>query len=70
VPTVAVPVPGVTGVSRYSYSVERYRLSSYMPLIAERIAETAACPWRKSSTYMVIWPSVICPCTALIATHA
>ena len=40
VPVVTVPDAAVTGVSRYSYSVDRYRLSSYMPPIAERIADT------------------------------
>ena len=41
-----------------------------MPPIADRIAETADWPWRNSITYIVIWPSVICPRTALTATQA
>jgi hypothetical protein len=41
-----------------------------MPLMAARLAETAACPWRNSSTYMVIWPRLISPRTALTAIQA
>src|SRR3546814_955370 len=55
-PLTAVPCAAGTGVSRYSYSVDRYRLSSYMPPIADRLADTAAWPWRNSIRYMVIWP--------------
>ena len=41
-----------------------------MPLIADRLADTAAWPWRNSATYIVIWPSVMAPLTALSAIHA
>ena len=41
-----------------------------MPPIAERIADTADWPCRNSSTYIVIWPSVMWPRTALTAIHA
>jgi hypothetical protein len=41
-----------------------------MPPIAARLADTAACPCRNSSTYMVISPSVIAPRTALTAIQA
>ena len=49
---------------------KRVRAEHYMPPIAERIEDTADWPCRNSSTYIVIWPSVICPRTALTATHA
>ena len=41
-----------------------------MPPIAERLADTAAWPWRNSSRYMVMPPSVIAPFTADQAIHA
>jgi len=34
---------------------------------AERMADTADCPWRNSATYIVICPSVIACRTVLIA---
>src|SRR3546814_6882355 len=60
-PLTAVPCAAGTGVSRYSYSVDRYRLSSYMPPIADTLADTAAWPWRNSIRYMVLWPRVMRP---------
>ena len=41
-----------------------------MPPTAASIADTADCPWRKSATYMVIWPSVMRRRTAVTAIHA
>ena len=70
VPLVAVPDGRRVGVSRYSYKVDRYRLSSYIPPTEERIAETADCPWRKTMKYIVIWPSVMRPITVVKAIHA
>src|SRR3546814_4919234 len=66
-PLTAVPCAAGTGVSRYSYSVDRYRLSSYMPPIADRLADTAAWPWRNSIRYMVIWPRVMRPTIVVMA---
>ena len=37
-----------------------------MPLIADRLALTADCPWRNSIMNMVIWPSVMR--AAIVAT--
>ena len=69
-PRAAWPFTGFTGVSRYSYNVARYRLSSYMPPMAARLAETADWPWRKSITYIVIWPSVMRAAMVASATQA
>src|SRR3546814_15998051 len=66
-PFSAVPRVAGTGVSRYSYSVDRYRLSSYMPPIADRLADTAAWPWRNSIRYIVIWPRVMRPTIVVMA---
>ena len=41
-----------------------------MPPTAASIADTAACPWRNSATYMVICPSVISRRTVVTAIQA
>jgi hypothetical protein len=41
-----------------------------MPPTAERLADTAAWPWRKSKRYMVIWPSEMSARAAERAIHA
>ena len=41
-----------------------------MPPTAVSMADTVACPWRKSATYMVIWPSEMSLRTALRAIQA
>ena len=41
-----------------------------MPPIADRIADTADCPWRNSIRYIVIWPSVMRVAIAESAIHA
>ena len=56
-----------TGCSRYSNRFERYRLSSYRPLIAVSAALTADCPCRSSMRYMVICPTVMAPNTVSAA---
>src|SRR3546814_18244372 len=48
-PLTAVPCVAGIGVSRYSYSVDRYRLSSYMPPMADRLADTGAWPCERKS---------------------
>ena len=38
-----------------------------MPPIADRLADTAAWPWRNNIRYIVIWPRVMRPTIVVIA---
>jgi hypothetical protein len=68
-PTVTPPVRGAVGRSSSSYSVDRYRLSSYRPPTSPSTEASDAWAWRNTTTYIVIAPSVIAPAIAARAIH-